>query len=83
MAYYLEQIKPDISDAWRADELYVKMRGNASMDYQTRFWITQQVADTKYTSNVRPLLQKGKELVGKRPNNLITDGAPNFHEAFY
>jgi len=40
------------------------------------------VADTKYTSNVRPLLQKGKELADKRPNTFITDGAPNFHDAF-
>jgi putative transposase len=87
MARYLEQIKPNVSDAWRADELYLKVRGNpkylyALMDDQTRFWIAQQVADTKYTSNVRPLLQKGKELAGKRPNTFITHGAPNFHDAF-
>lgn len=83
----MDQIKPNVSDAWRADELYVKIRGNpkylyALMDDQTRFWIAQQVADTKYTFNVRPLLQKGKELVNKRPNTFITDGAPNFHDAF-
>jgi transposase-like protein len=87
MARYLEKIKPNVSDAWRADELYLKVRGNpkylyALMDDETRFWIAQQVADTKYTSNVRPLLQKGKELAGKRPNTFITDGAPNFHDAF-
>jgi len=87
MQSYLEKITPNVSDAWRADELYLKVRGNpkylyALMDDQTRFWIAQQVADTKYTSNVRPLLQKGKELAGKRPNTFITDGAPNFHDAF-
>jgi transposase-like protein len=87
MSRYLEKIKPNVSDAWRADELYLKVRGNpkylyALMDDQTRFWIAQQVADTKYTSNVRPLLQKGKELAGKRPNTFITDGAPNYHDAF-
>jgi putative transposase len=54
----------------------------ALMDDQTRFWIAQQVAETKYTSNVRPLLENAKELVGKRPNTFITDGAPNFHDAF-
>jgi putative transposase len=52
------------------------------MDDQTRFWIAQQVADTKYTSNVRPLLENAKELAGKRPNTFITDSAPNFHVAF-
>ena len=87
MARYLEKIKPNVSDAWRADELYVKVKGNpkylyALMDDQTRFWIAQQVADSKYTSDVRPLLQKGKELTNKRPNTFITYGAPNFHDAF-
>ena len=28
MTQYLEQITPNVSDAWRADELYVKVRGN-------------------------------------------------------
>jgi hypothetical protein len=41
----------------RADELYLY----ALMDDQTRFWIAQQVAETKYTSNVRPLLENAKE----------------------
>ena len=86
MKAYLEKITPNVADAWRADELY-EVRGNhkylfALMDDQTRFWIAQQVADTKYTSNIRPLLQNAKELACKRPNTFITDGAPNFHDAF-
>jgi putative transposase len=87
MAGYLQQITPNVSDAWRADELYVKIRGSpkylfALMDDQTRFWIAQQVADTKYTSNIQPLFRHAKEIAGKRPNTMITDGAPNFHDAF-
>ncbi|MFZ0510903.1 MAG: DDE-type integrase/transposase/recombinase [Candidatus Nitrosopolaris sp.] len=87
MAQYLEKIKPNVSGAWRADELYLKVRGNpkylfALMDDQTRFWIAQQVADTKYTYNITPLLQNAKETAGKRPNTFITYGAANFHDAF-
>jgi transposase-like protein len=87
MKEYLSKITPNVADAWRADELYVKVRGNpkylyALMDDQTRFWIAQQVADVKYTSNVRPLFAQAKEIAQKRPNTLITDGAPNFHDAF-
>ncbi|MGB6532350.1 MAG: DDE-type integrase/transposase/recombinase [Candidatus Nitrosopolaris sp.] len=82
---YLEKITPNVADD--ADELYVKVRGNpkylfALMDDQTRFWIAQQAADTKYTSNITRLLQNAKEITGKRPNTFITDGAPNFHDAF-
>jgi putative transposase len=73
MKSYLEQITPNVSEDWRADELYLKVRGNpkylyALMDDQTRFWIAQQVADTKYTSKIRPLPENAKELAGKRPN---------------
>lgn len=81
MKAYLDKITPNVADAWRADELYLKVRGNpkylyAVMDDQTRFWIAQQVADNKYTANIRPLFAHAKEIAGKRPNTMITDGAP-------
>jgi len=31
---------------------------------------------------VRPLFQLGREIAEKQPKTLITDGAPNFHEAY-
>jgi len=87
MQSYLEKITPNVSDAWRADELYLKIKGNpkylfALMDDQTRFWIAQQVADTKYTSNIQPLFKEAKQIAGKRPNTVITDGAANFADVF-
>jgi transposase-like protein len=87
MEKYLVQIQPQVSDTWRADEMFLKMKGNlkylyALMDDQTRFWIAQEVASTKYTADVRPLLELGKTVVGKKPKTFITDGAANFHEAY-
>ena len=87
MEKYLDKITPNVSDTWRADELFLKVKGNmkylyALMDDQTRFWIAQEVADTKFTADLRPLFQKGKEIAEKNPKPLITDGAPNFHEAY-
>ena len=87
MEKYLEKITPQVSDTWRADELFLKVHGNlkylyALMDDQTRFWIAQEIANTKFTADVRPLFQQGKKIAGKKPKFLITDGAPNFHEAF-
>jgi len=52
------------------------------MDGQTRFWIAQEVADTKYTADVRPLFQLAKQVAGKIPKTLVSDGAANFHEAY-
>jgi putative transposase len=87
MKGYLEKITPNVADAWRADELYLKVKGNpkylfALMDDQTRFWIAQQVSDIKYTSNIQPLFKDAKQIAGKRPNTMIPDGAANFHDAF-
>src|SRR5918998_3661832 len=48
----------------------------------TRFWIAQQIADSKYTQDVQPLFKQGKEIASKKPETLISDGAPNFHNAF-
>ncbi len=73
MNNYLEKIKPNVSDTWRADELYLKIKGNmkylfAIMDDETRFWIAQEIADTKYTHDARMLFQAWrKELRERNP----------------
>jgi transposase-like protein len=87
MQNYPEKIKPNVGDAWRTDEIFVKVKGDMKciyvlMDDETKFWIAHQVADTKYTDNINPLFRKGKEATGKRPNTLISEGAPNFNDAF-
>jgi transposase-like protein len=87
MEKYLDKITPNVSDTWRADEVFLKVKGNlkylyALMDDQTRFWIAQEVADTKFTADLRPLFKQGKAIADKQPKTLITDGAPNFHEAY-
>jgi transposase-like protein len=87
MEKYLDKITPQVSDTWATDELFLKIKGNlkylyAMMDEQTRFWIAQEVADTKYTADVRPLFQLAKAVAGKTPKTLVSDGAANFHEAY-
>lgn len=51
------------------------------LDGDTRYWITSQVADTKYTEDVRPLFRKSQEVAGKKPKVLLSDGARNFSQA--
>jgi transposase-like protein len=87
MRTYVDKITPQVSDTWATDELFLKIKGNmkylyAMMDEQTRFWIAQEVADTKYTADVRPLFQAAKAIAGKTPRTLVSDGAANFHEAY-
>lgn len=87
MEKYLEQIKPKVSDTWRADELYLKIKGNmkylfAIMDDETRFWIAQEVAESKHKHDARKLFQLAKKVTGKKPETLITDGLHSYHRAY-
>ncbi|MFI5450259.1 MAG: DDE-type integrase/transposase/recombinase [Candidatus Bathyarchaeia archaeon] len=64
--------------------MFVKVKGNMKylyclLDDETRFWIAKQVADSKYHVQVHDLFKKGREITGKAPFHIITDGAPNFH----
>jgi putative transposase len=88
MEKYLEQIKPNVSDVWRTDELYLKVKGNtkylfALMDDETKFWIAQQVADKKNTSDIQPVFKEGKEVAHKKPSILISNTYAFFFCFFY
>jgi len=87
MQEYVEKIVPNVSDTWRTDELYVKIKGDikclfALMDDETRFWIAQEVAESKYKHDARMLFEMGKKATGKKPMTLITDGLPAYHDAY-
>jgi transposase-like protein len=87
MEKYLEQITPQVSDTWRADELYLKVKGNmkylfALMDDETRFWIAQEVADNKHTYDARRLFRTAREIASKKPATLITDGLESYRKAY-
>jgi transposase-like protein len=86
MKNYVEKLTPNVSDTWRADELYIKIKGDmkylfALMDDETRFWIAQEVAETKDRHDARVLFSRAKYLMEKQPKTLITDGLPAFNSA--
>ena len=83
MKRYVENIKPNVSDTWRADEMYIKVAGNmkylyAMMDDETRFWIAQEVAESKFKHDSREIFYKARWLMGKQPKIFITDGLPTY-----
>ncbi len=87
MRQYVDNIKPNVSQTWRADEVYVKIKGNmkylfALMDDETRYWIAQEVADTKHIHDAQNIFHEAKEIAGKKPETLITDGLKAYHDAF-
>ena len=83
MEKYAETITPNVSDTWRADEIYMKVKGNmkylfSMMDDETRFWIAQEVAETKDKHDARKLFIQAKRLMKKQPKDFITDGLPTY-----
>jgi transposase-like protein len=87
MERYLDKLKPDVSDTWRADELWMKFKGDmkyvfAIMDDETRFWIAQEVAETKHRHDARNLFKLAKKVTGKKPDTMITDGLRSYHDAY-
>jgi len=87
MGRYIGKLKPKVSDTWRADEVYVKIAGNmkylfALMDDETRYWIAQEVAESKYKHDARKLFQMAKRVTGKKPEILVTDGLKSYHQAY-
>lgn len=87
MKEYLEKLAPNVDDVWRADEVFVKIRGDikylfALMDSETRFWIAQEVADSKFKHDARNLFRMGKENVKHHPKVIITDGLYAYNDAY-
>jgi putative transposase len=83
MEKYLEKITPNVSDTWRADEIYMKIKGDmkylfAMMDDETRYWIAQEVAETKDKHDARKLFIQARRIMKKQPKTFITDGLPTY-----
>jgi len=87
MDNYLSTITPQVGDKWHADEVWVKINGDkkylfAMMDNDTRFWIAQEVADSKFSHDAQNLLAMGKKVAKKIPAVFVTDGLPAYNDAF-
>lgn len=86
MKDYADRITPNVSDTWRADEIYMKVKGNlkylfAVMDDETRFLISQEVAESKEKHDARMLFTMAKKLMEKQPKTIITDGLASYYDA--
>lgn len=86
MEKYLENITPQVGDVWRADELFVRIKGKpnyiyALMDDDSRFWLAKQIAEKKFSADVEPMFRDAMGTAQKKPKIMITDGAGNFRRA--
>lgn len=83
MKQHLDKLTPQVSDTWRADEVFVKVKGDlkylfALMDDETRFWISKEVSNRKEGHDARGLLRQAKEITQIKPKVFITDGLKSY-----
>lgn len=82
-----DTIMPQADEQWRTDEIYMNIRGErkylfAMLGSETRFWIAKMVTENKGTDDVKPMFEKARDVAGKVPKTLVSDTAPNFHDAW-
>ncbi len=86
MDKFMDKIQPQVGEKWRTDEMYLKIKGErkylfAMLDSETRFWLAKMVAEHKGNDDVAPMFKQAKQLAGKVPEQLTSDGASNFSHA--
>ena len=82
----LSEVVSQVLSAEVSDEVFDRIFKGAYlfalMDDETRFWIAQEIAGSKYSHDARKLFQMGMKVTGKKPMTLITDGLPAYHDAY-
>lgn len=84
---YAETLKPQIGDVWHVDELKAKQHGKwrwvwSVLDKETRFWLASHVSTERAVSDARQPFRKAKEIAGKKPKTVVTDGLRAYQKAF-
>lgn len=84
---YAETLKPQVGDTWNVDELKLKQHGEwrwvwSVLDKETRFWLADHISTERAVSDARQPFRKAKEVAGKKPKTVITDGLQAYKDAF-
>lgn len=83
---YIKTLKPELSEQWHTDEMEIQAGGKwlwlwNIMDKETRYLITSKVSDRRRIRDSIKVLQEAKEVAGKQPTFLITDGCVSYEQS--
>lgn len=85
---YTKTLTPDVSGMWAIDEMMLKCNGEWNwlwnlMDTDTRFLITSMISEgkTRDVDTARLPLKQAKEVTGKCPDIIVSDGLNAYKEA--
>jgi putative transposase len=81
---YVASLEPDLGNVWHTDEMKVKIGGEWRwlwnvMDERTRF---QFITKTREIQDAKKAFRKSKEVGGKKPMLMVTDGLASDKKAF-
>jgi transposase-like protein len=84
---YAETLKPQVGDTWNVDELKMKQHGEwrwvwSVLDRETRFWLADHISTERAVSDARQPFRRAKEVAGKNPKNVVSDGLQAYQKAF-
>lgn len=83
---YVDNLKPQVSDQWHADEQFIKAKGKQEyiwnvLDNDTRFLLASNESPTRKYDDARKTFQMAKKVAGKKAKVVVTDGAFNYKKA--
>ena len=90
---YVDSIKPDVSDVWSLDEMYLNVKNTkrtgkgfhdwlwSIIDPKTRFLIATEVSKKREIKDARKIISSGKNIVAQNPNYILTDSLRSYQEA--
>jgi len=87
MEAYVATLEPELGDIWHTDEMKVKIGGEWHwlrnvMDERTRFHMVSVITKTREIQDAKKAFRKSKEVGGKKPRLMVTDGLNSYKKAF-
>jgi len=88
---YVSNFKPEVGDIWNSDEMtaFIRKKGEERyyewiwnvMDADTRFLLASKITKKREINDAKKPLKKAKEISGKKPKAIITDGLQGYRDA--
>lgn len=87
MSEYVEELSPQFSSVWMADEMAVKVKGEWRwlwnvIDKETRFLLASAISEKREVQDARRIFAQAKLRAKGKPDLILTDGLPAYIEAY-
>ena len=84
---YVATLEPELGNVWHTDEMKMKIGGEWRwlwnvMDERTRFQLVGVITKTREIQDAKKAFRKSKEVGGKKPMLMVTDGLASYKKAF-